>query len=143
MRRIGRVAVVGVVLAALLTGCAASESAKDASGVTREETQMMSLREQYVLAGKRYVELNDRVAELQRGIFQDGWKDSATRSEVIPGSGFTHGGELEGDERGESYYFPVSRWHAIEGDAKTLLTRAAKDWSAKGWDVGREVLVQR
>ncbi|WP_344030823.1 hypothetical protein [Leucobacter iarius] len=99
---------------------------------------MMSLHEQYVLAGERYMSLNDRVAALQREVFEDAWKDGGASSEVIPGSGYTHGGELEGDERGESYYFSVSRWHQAEREAKTLLTRVADNWSAKSWDVGRE-----
>ena len=121
-----------------LIGCSPTVSATDTAGATREEVMAMSVQEQYALAGERYAELNEQVAALQREIFDDAWRDGGASSEVIPGSGYSRGGRLGGDERGESYYFAVSRWHSAGVDVKALLGRVSEDWSARGWKVNRE-----
>lgn len=103
--------------------------------MTKEEAFALSFEEQYLLAGERYMATNEVIAGLQREIFTDEWEDGGTREELVPGSGYSLNTDLKTDDRENSYYFPVKRFHPYEGDTEELIREVAASWEAKGWDV--------
>lgn len=140
MNRRVRSAIVLLAGVFLLTGCVQPQpqSTADQSGTTESEALNMPLEDQYVRAGERYEELNERFAQLQAEIFSDAWRDGAVSSELIPGQGYTRGDALQGDGRENSYYFTVSRWYPTEDDLTPILQDVAQSWKSRGWQVKEE-----
>lgn len=129
-------AIVGLAAIALtLPGCATQKEAKDMGGDTEEEALRRPLREQYALAEERHRELNERFAEIQRDIAQEGWTEGALGSEVIPGQGNALSGELRGATRDNSYYFSVHRYLQGGGAPKHRMRECAERWEARGWEM--------
>lgn len=135
-----RGAILSIMLIVTMAGCAVLTGPADASGVTEEVAMERTLKEQYSLAGERFHQLNDVLAELQAEIFDDVWLDGSVRSEVIPGQGGTRSNRLHGATNDNSYYFSANRWHGVEGDSTPLLRKAARAWTERGWDVSEELI---
>lgn len=140
--RLGTVAVLYALMLMLggctLLGAATQGQVEDAAGTTEEEAMDMTLEEQYRLAGERYMELNERVAALQRDFFEDEWLDGSVSSEVIPRQGYVLGGALKGDDRENSYYFKATRWYNTDENLKPLLRKTAQAWESRGYNVAEE-----
>ncbi|ODA89610.1 hypothetical protein ATY41_04870 [Leifsonia xyli subsp. xyli] len=137
MTKLTRALAAATAAGALLAGCTV-QGAKDGGGMTEDEALELPLERQYILAGERYVAVNERLADLQRELFADEWEDGGVSSEVAPGSGFSRGNDLIGDNRDNSYDYSVSRHHAVDGDIESLLREIARSWEAKGWEVSSE-----
>lgn len=100
-----------------------------------EETLAKPLEEQYAIAEAHYVELNERMAELQKTYFTDIWATTAVTADVLPkwGGGSAH--SMSGATRDNSYFFGVVRVHPTDVDFTTYFDEVAEDWRAKGWEV--------
>lgn len=140
MRDMFRAGALALTVALLVTGCMWQQGVEDVSGVMESEAMELSLAEQYALAGERYHEVNDRMVELQREIFEDEWREGATPSEVLPGQGANLSSAPRGATNDNSYFFSVARWHGVDGEIKPLLREIAGSWEARGWDVSGEVI---
>ncbi|TQL42074.1 hypothetical protein FB468_0054 [Leucobacter komagatae] len=130
MRFVAAVLTVGV----MMTGCAASEGARDGAGMTEEESLSKPLEEQYALAGERYDALYERVTAMQQDIYGGEWR-TKTSAGVIPGSGFDLGGKLVGDTRDNSYYYTSFRNYVYDDSTHVTLEVVRQMWAKRGWDV--------
>lgn len=144
MRRISIGFLTVLAAALLLSGCslqpALREPAVDGGGLTESEARAMSFEQQYLLAGERHQELNERLAQLQAEIFEDEWLDGSTVSEVIPWDGYVMSPGLPGITRDNTYNFSVSRWYFPEQDIATLVREVGKSWEARGWQITEETI---
>ncbi len=133
--RVVEIVAFAAVATLFLSGCSVAGSERDGGGMTKEEAFALSFEEQYLLAGERYVATNEVMAELQREIFTDEWETGEPSVEMIPLSGFSLNADLKTDDRENSYFFSVSRFHSYEGDTEELIREVAASWETKGWDV--------
>ena len=122
-----------------MTGCVASEGARDSAGMTEEESLSKPLEEQYALAGERYDALYERVTAMQQDIFGGEWRAGESYG-VIPGSGFALGGELVGDTRDNSYFYSSYRNYVYDDSTHVTLEEVRQMWAKRGWDVTEEPL---
>jgi len=122
-----------------LTACAGPPQ-PDVSGTTESEALEMTLEEQYELASQRHQELNECFAELQNEVYTDEWIEGGVRSEIVPSSGYSLN-KLRGTTRDNTYYFTITRTHAVtEEEPQIVIRRIAEQWRTRGWEVAEETL---
>ena len=139
-RRVKGLALLGLVAVCALAGCAQPVEDRDVSGVTAAEAMAMPLEQQYALAGERHRELQERLAELQREIYDGPWMEGGASSEVAPVMGHMNSFPLRGRTGDNCYDFSANRWYETDEELRPLVERIAASWEARGWETGRDEL---
>ena len=109
---------------------------EDRSGTTEFEALSMTMQEQFDSASARYLELNTRLASLQKEIYEGKW--GSVESEVFPQLGGTRARLLPGATLDNSYFFEVQRRFYTDTDLPALVAKVRGQWEARGWKVMEE-----
>lgn len=106
----------------------------DASGMTLEEVEKLSLEEQFDLVEQRDARMRVILTEAQAPISADVWRWLIKG--VIPTSGLSAPGQVQGATRDNSYYVQIGRTIQLPGGVgdRADLDPMIAYFESKGWD---------